>query len=261
MRSREATIGERIFGAASVRADYRVVLADDADGVRQAQRLRFEVSNLELGVGLARAYGAGLDEDEFDPRCDHLLLEHCDSGTIVGTYRLLPGLRVASVAGLYSAKEFDLTAFGPVLRELAELGRACIQRRHRNLTAFGLLWRGIAEYAASHGLHYLIGCSSLHTVDPAVGAALYRDLAWQYLAPERFRTLPRPGYACPLETSAGVAVDPPKLLSAYLSLGARICGAPAIDREFGSIDFPTVLDLETLGPRLQRFAAGTEEDA
>ena len=29
----------------------------------------------------------------------------------------------------------------------------------------------------------------------------------------------------------------------------------------GSIDFPTLLDLETLGPRLPRFAVGTEEDA
>jgi hypothetical protein len=29
----------------------------------------------------------------------------------------------------------------------------------------------------------------------------------------------------------------------------------------GSIDFPTVLDLETLGPRLLRLTAGTEEDA
>ncbi|HZF23498.1 MAG TPA: GNAT family N-acyltransferase [Burkholderiales bacterium] len=260
MRSREGSIGTRILGTASVRAAYRIVLAEDAHGVRQAQRLRFEVFNLELGVGLARAYGAGLDEDEFDPRCDHLLLEHCDSGTIVSTYRLLPGRRVVTVASLYSATEFDLTAFGPLLPELGELGRACIQRRHRNPTALGLLWRGIAEYAASHGLRYLIGCSSLHTVDAAVGAALYRDLAWQYLAPERFRTRPRSGYACPLETSAGVSVDPPKLLSAYLSLGARICGAPAIDREFGSIDFPTVLDLETLGPRLHRYAAGTEGD-
>jgi hypothetical protein len=29
----------------------------------------------------------------------------------------------------------------------------------------------------------------------------------------------------------------------------------------GSIDFPTLLDLERPGPRLPRFAAGTEEDA
>ena len=36
------------------------------------------------------------------------------------------------------------------------------------------------------------------------------------------------------------------LLMGYLSLGAKICGAPAIDREFKTIDFLTLMDLETL---------------
>jgi len=38
----------------------------------------------------------------------------------------------------------------------------------------------------------------------------------------------------------------PKLLRAYLAIGAKICGPPAIDREFGTIDFLTLLDLRTL---------------
>jgi len=33
-----------------------------------------------------------------------------------------------------------------------------------------------------------------------------------------------------------------------LSLGAKICGAPAIDREFQTIDFLTFLDLDSLSP-------------
>jgi putative hemolysin len=38
------------------------------------------------------------------------------------------------------------------------------------------------------------------------------------------------------------------LLRAYLHLGAWICGPPAIDREFGTIDFLTVLDFEAMSP-------------
>jgi putative hemolysin len=38
----------------------------------------------------------------------------------------------------------------------------------------------------------------------------------------------------------------PKLLRAYLSVGAKICGPPALDREFKTIDFLTLLDLERL---------------
>jgi len=40
----------------------------------------------------------------------------------------------------------------------------------------------------------------------------------------------------------------PKLLRAYLTVGAKICGPPAIDRHFQTIDFLTLLDLEALSP-------------
>jgi len=43
-------------------------------------------------------------------------------------------------------------------------------------------------------------------------------------------------------------VQPPKLLRAYLSIGAKICGPPAVDREFKTIDFLTLLDLERISP-------------
>ena len=33
---------------------------------------------------------------------------------------------------------------------------------------------------------------------------------------------------------------------AYLTIGAKICGAPALDRQFGTIDFLTLLDLEAM---------------
>jgi putative hemolysin len=50
----------------------------------------------------------------------------------------------------------------------------------------------------------------------------------------------RPGSTAPATTA------PPKLMRAYLSIGAKICGPPAIDHEFGTIDFLTLLDLRTL---------------
>jgi putative hemolysin len=37
-----------------------------------------------------------------------------------------------------------------------------------------------------------------------------------------------------------------RLLRAYLAIGAKICGPPAIDREFGTLDFLTLLDLHML---------------
>jgi putative hemolysin len=45
-----------------------------------------------------------------------------------------------------------------------------------------------------------------------------------------------------------------KLLRAYLTIDAKICGPPALDRQFKTIDFLTLLDLDTLNPLArQRF--------
>ena len=48
---------------------------------------------------------------------------------------------------------------------------------------------------------------------------------------------------------AVIATKPPKipkLLAAYLALGIKLCGPPAIDREFKTIDFLTLFDLEQI---------------
>ncbi len=48
----------------------------------------------------------------------------------------------------------------------------------------------------------------------------------------------------------------PKLLKTYLTIGARICAPPAWDREFGTIDFLTLLDLKMLSQAARnRFLA------
>jgi putative hemolysin len=59
-----------------------------------------------------------------------------------------------------------------------------------------------------------------------------------------------------LDELAAEPVAIPKLLRAYLALGAKICGPPALDRQFKTIDFLTLLDLDKM-PLLarQRFLA------
>ena len=110
----------------------------------------------------------------------------------------------------------------------------------------GLLWKGIADYARQQGGRYLFGCSSLTAQDPAVGASAYAELCRKHLAPPAWRTRPRAVYDCSLSQLAAEPVILPKLLRAYLTLGAKICGPPALDRQFKTIDFLTLLDLETM---------------
>jgi len=221
-----------------------------------AQKLRYRVFNVELGEGLESSEASGLDRDQFDAVCDHLLVETA-GGDVVGTYRLQTGSNAMERLGYYSEQEFEFAPFEEIRSETIELGRACIAEDHRNMVVLGLLWKGIAQYAKVFGSRYLIGCSSLTSTDPQVGNAAYQGLL-RYQVEDRFQTSPIAGYECvaaePFAENQAEPFKAPRLMRAYLTLGARLCGRPALDREFKTIDFLTLLDLQKLGPRaMQKF--------
>src|SRR5690349_16516258 len=180
-------------------AHYTTRIARTRGEIRAAQTLRFEVFNLELNEGLQRSYATGLDEDPFDAFCDHLIVEHLPSNQIVGTYRMQTGVSAAAHLGYYSAQEFQFEVFEPLRKQIVELGRACVHRQHRNLVVLGLLWKGVADYAREKKARYLLGCSSITSQDPAVGAVVYTDLCRHHLVSPEYRTRPRSEYECCLE--------------------------------------------------------------
>jgi putative hemolysin len=215
----------------------------------EVYRLRFRVFNLELNEGLMSAYIDGQDKDRYDAVCDHLIVEERGSGEIVGTYRIQMGGVAGENFGYYSEQEFCFAPYEAMRGQIVELGRACIHREHRSPEVLNLLWRGIARYALVNGGRYMMGCCSLTSQDPEMGHAVYQSLASYRVVPE-LRTAPTAECAMPDAEGAVDEVRVPKLLRAYLTIGAKICGEPAIDREFGTIDFLTLLDLETLHPRV-----------
>lgn len=228
------------------KGDYCVRRADSREEVQLAQRLRYEVFNVELGEGLESSFKDKRDEDPFDTHCDHLIVEYVPGQTIVGTYRLQTGKRAAEGIGYYSAQEFDLAPYEKYRDKILELGRACIHADHRNQKVLKLLWRGIAMYASEQESRYLIGCSSLTSQDSNEGWALYRKLSADYMTDPDLQTEPLPDYRLDPESGESVKVKCPKLFATYLGLGARIAGPPAIDRAFKTIDFFTVLDFKEI---------------
>ena len=241
---------------------YRLRFARDATEVEGALRLRFEVFNVELGEGLEGSVAAGLDHDPFDEQCDHLLVEDLREGKVIGTYRMQVAEMAATGQGFYSATEFD---FGRLpagfLDETIELGRACIAREHRNKKVLFLLWRGLASYVLWNGRRHLLGCSSLTSQDPAEGLALYEQLARDGALHPELSLPPLAGYECVVDGARAVRrkVAVPTLFATYLRYGAKVCGPPAIDRWFGTIDYLTLLDVASVDPRVFRsFAAGLE---
>jgi putative hemolysin len=270
-------------------ARYRLRLAETPEDREAACRLRFRVFNIELGEGLDSSYETGLDMDRYDSICEHLLVEDKVSRRVVGTYRMQSGTTAARNLGYYSEQEFNLGPYEPLRPGILELGRASIDREHRTPEVLMLLWRGIAQYATEMGLRYLLGCSSLNSNEPSEGWQMYRQLE-NFRVQAEFETRPTAGYACPpgsydfarqsadaqpspcrndrlqsenfahqddsAAAAAQSAVKVPKLLKTYLAIGARIAAPPAWDREFRTIDFLTLLDLNLLSAAARhRFLA------
>jgi putative hemolysin len=234
---------------------YTVRYAQTADELDAVLALRFEVFNLELGEGLASSYETGRDEDEFDAVCRHLVVVERTTGRVVGTYRLQTGAMAAAGHGFYSATEFDLSGLPTdMIEDAVELGRACVARDHRNTRVLFLLWRGLAAYAAHNGKRFLFGCCSLTSQDPAEGERVARRLAFEGHVHPTLAVASRPGFECAagLHTDGIGEAHVPKLFASYLRYGAKVCGPPALDRAFGTIDFFVLFDVEAMDPSTRR---------
>ena len=153
------------------------------------------------------SYQTGLDSDQFDLFCEHLLVVDKLSRRIVGTYRMQSGTSAARNLGYDSELEFQLAPYEPLRAGILDLGRASIDREHRSPEVLTLLWRGIAQYATDMGLRTLIGCSSLNSKDPAEGWQVFNQLEQYRVAPE-FETMPTARYACPSGQEARSAQPP-----------------------------------------------------
>jgi putative hemolysin len=236
--------------------DFVARLALNEEERMAAYRLRFLVFNLEMNEGLESAYVDGHDKDHFDDVCDHMIVEDRRSGAIVGTYRMQMGEVAGKYFGYYSEQEFCFGPYESMRNQVVELGRACIHRDYRSSDVLHLLWRGIARYALVNGGRYMMGCCSLTSQDADMGHAVSETLQDCMVGPE-LRTVATAAFALPAAATKIPDVKAPKLLRAYLTIGAKICSEPAIDREFKTIDFLTLLDLHTLHPRVaKRFLEG-----
>jgi putative hemolysin len=217
----------------------------------ECQRLRYDVFNIELGEGLATSDRSGLDIDPFDSFCDHLMVREIETGKLVGTYRLQTGEVARQNLGYYGNQLFDFSVYEPVREQLLELGRACVHIDYRNIMVLHALWKGIAVYATRHEKRYLIGCSSISSQDENYGAAMYESLKSKYLVEAALRTVPQPGHECHASGEAVELQKIPRLFRAYLEISGRIAGPPAIDREFKTIDFLTIVDLANLPDKVR----------
>lgn len=241
--------------------EFETRITTDRSEIREAQQLRFEVFNLEMKKGLALSYQQGLDADDYDPLCEHLIVRDLNNRKVVGTYRLLLGSKARRHFGFYSEREFRLENIKKVNGELLELGRSCAHKDYRDKGLISFMWDAIADYVKAHKVSYIFGCASLLTVQPQEVSRFYFYLKEKYYAPEEFRVHPVPEKIFPgldenviIADEQAIFLQLPGLIKGYLRVGALLCGPPALDAEFGTTDLFLLLDVSRMSAEyLRRF--------
>ncbi|MCY7377466.1 MAG: GNAT family N-acetyltransferase [Pyrinomonadaceae bacterium] len=234
---------------------YLAKLAQTPAEVESALRLRYEVFNVELAAPNDDA-AAGLEYDDYDAACKHLIVVDKLTAQTVGTYRLNSIESARNAKGFYAYNEFGLEDLPiEVLRQSVEVGRACVAREHRNSKVLFLLWKVLLNHLKDSRMRYFFGCCSLFTQDCAAGAKVYQQFARQGFIHPDIRVKPRPKRAFPINEiyPASEHIELPSLFNMYLKIGVKICGAPAIDREFGTIDFFVIFDLQAMSEKYRKM--------
>lgn len=258
------TTSQLLVSPSAPRADdtgplYSLLIARAGDGVSAAQRLRHRVFAIDMGARLHSPH-PGMDVDEFDEHCDHLLVREDRTGEVVGTYRMLPPHGSRRAGRLYCDTEFEASALDGLRADLVETGRSCVHPDHRSGAVVSLVWAGIARYMLLTGHRWLVGCGSVPLRTPgqpdgAFAAGVWDVVAPRHLAPAAYRVRPRRPWDVGAAPSPERAVLPP-LLRGYLRLGAWVGGPPAHDPDFGVADFLVLLDIEGMDPRYVRHVLG-----
>ena len=247
----------KVFTPEIAESRYLAKIAQTPAEVESALRLRYQVFNVELSAAPNHKTTAlGLDFDEYDAGCKHLVIIERITNKTIGTYRINSIESARDARGFYAYNEFSLEDLPPeVLQQAMEVGRACIAREHRNSKVLFLLLKALLNYLKQSNKRYFFGCCSIFTQNCTTGAKVFQQLKREgYLHPT---ICVQPRWERDFPTNKIFAetdrIELPGLFNIYLKMGVKICGAPAIDREFGTIDFFVIFDLPAMNEKYRRM--------
>jgi len=226
-------------------------IAKSYELIEEAQKLRYRIFAQEMGATI-KTQVEGLDLDEVDQYCDHLVVFDNETQKIVGYTRLLTDAQAKKLGRFYSQGEFNMDRVLEMPGRFLEVGRTCVDPGFRGGAVLTTLWSALVEYALTGGFNYLIGCASI-TPGPSGFAvdAVYRSIDAKNIAPESYQvtpTIPVPVHLRCNRDESGI----PPLLKAYLRFGALISGEPCWDEDFNCMDLLVLLPLDQVQERYSK---------
>ena len=231
-------------------------LASTPEEIREVQRLRYKVFTEAMGLS-SLANPDGLEQDELDAHCDHLIVRNTRTLKVVGTYRVLTPRAAARCGRMQADAMFDLSRLVHVRNKTMEAGRACIHPDYRGSGVLMMLWAGLVALMQRERCDYLAGCASISLADGGYNAtALCQSLAPAHMAPLEYRVEPRNPFILHKCEPGHLPFMPP-LLEGYLRSGAWVCGEPAWDADCNCADLFLLLPVSAMNRRCGDEVRGT----
>ncbi|MAW27668.1 MAG: hypothetical protein CMP98_02560 [Gammaproteobacteria bacterium] len=222
---------------------YEARLADTADEVYEAQKLRYRVMYAEKGgrPDLSKVRRQA-DIDEWDPVGHHIVVmdTRVDHSTVMGTLRLVSNFRLAQDQRFYSERAFDLSGLRGHYSSILELGRFCIADGARQGAILMLIWKYAMQFIVDNRIEVMVGCASFPGTDVDDHIDVLSYLYHNNVAPESVRPRPVVDHVRIDDIKAddvdfeSAAREVPTLLRGYLKLGARVSDAAIVDPVFNS---------------------------
>lgn len=232
---------------------YTTRLAETAEDIAAAQRLRH----------LSFHGTEGVDADEFDAICTHILVEESRTGRLVCCFRILPLTGGSEIGRSYSAQYYELSALQDFQGPMVEMGRFCIDPAVKDPDILRVAWGAMTRYVDDNGVEMLFGCSSFHGTDEQEYLDAFAMLKERHLAPKRW--LPRVkapqvfrfGQKLRRKPDAKKAMlRMPPLLRTYLLMGGWVSDHAVVDRNMNTLHVFTGLEINAIPPARKRLLRG-----
>lgn len=235
-----------------------VRFAANAKDIRAAQILRYRCFN----------NGAdGVDEDQYDAACQHILIEDASNGELISTCRLMHLPNPAEIEKSYSAQYYGLSALRAFEGAALEMGRFCISPEVNDPTVLRLAWSEVTKFVDQHDIGLLFGCSSFEGTSFQPYEDAFALLKERHIAPRRW--LPRPKARTIIDFAKRLRPKKPNLklaqkampplLRTYLTMGGWVSDHAVVDKKMNTLHVFTGVEIKLIPParkRLLRMDAG-----
>ncbi|MEM9048615.1 MAG: GNAT family N-acyltransferase [Pseudomonadota bacterium] len=231
--------------------------AETATDLQAAQALRYKTFVAGRGTAGDSARAMGLDADEFDAVCQHMLVEDARSGRLVCCFRFLPLSGGAEIGRSYSAKYYDLGGLAGFDGPMLEMGRFCVDPEARDPDILRTAWAAMTAYVDRHGVELLFGCSSFYGTEADRYDDAFALLAERHIAPKRW--LPRVKAPKVFRFASRLTLRKPDLklamkrmpplLRTYLTMGGWVSDHAVIDNDLNTLHVFTGVEIRAVPKR------------